>query len=91
MKFKVFILFAYAQATSNALIESLVIAGKYNWQAFGAEDGTQGGANKDNCVSWMQTMCDPATQGRSMMLSFDSSNVNQSIASFLVTRCVIET
>ena len=69
-----------------ALINSLVVAGKYNWQAFGAEDGVNGGPSQGNCAAWMATWCTPAAQGRTMMVGFDSGNANQSIAAFLVTR-----
>ena len=47
------------------LINTLVIAGKYNWQAFGGGDGVNGGTpNKGNCIAWMRAQCDPAAQGR---------------------------
>lgn len=46
------------------LINSLVVAGKYNWQAFGAEDGDNGGPDQGNCIAWMREKCDPASQGQ---------------------------
>ena len=71
------------------LIEALVANGKYNWQAFGAEDGVGSGPSSGpSCATWMRTMCDPAKQGEPMAIGFDAGNVNQSVAAFLVTRCV---
>ena len=75
-------------ATNMLLIESLVQAQKYNWQAFGAEDGVNGGPSKGNCAAWMRSMCDPAKQGQPMLMQMDSSpaNQNQTVASFLISR-----
>jgi hypothetical protein len=75
-------------ATNQLLIEAFVQNGKYNWQAFGAEDGVNGGPAKGNCASWMRQMCDPVMQGRTMLMQMDSSdaNRNQTVAGFLVSR-----
>jgi hypothetical protein len=74
------------QATSMDLIETLSLAGKYNWQAFGAQDGVNAGPNKGSCASWMREYCDPAYQGRPMMMGMDDHAVNQTVAAFLVSR-----
>ena len=75
-------------ATNMLLIESLVPAGKYNWQAFGADDGVNAAPNKGNCVTWMRTNCLPARQGQTMLMQMDNAaaNANQTVAAFLVTR-----
>ena len=75
-------------ATNQLLIEALVQNGKYNWQAFGSEDGVNGGPTKGDCASWMRQMCDPVMQGRTMLMQMDSSdaNRNQTVAGFLVSR-----
>jgi hypothetical protein len=76
------------QATNQALIDALVAAGKYNWQAWGAQDGVGGGVSAGNCVSYMRNMCDPARQANSITYGFDGSAANkkQSLAGFLIVR-----
>ena len=75
-------------ATNMLMIESLVPAQKYNWQAFGAEDGVNGGPGAGNCAAWMRTNCAPSFQGRPMLMQMDNSpaNANQTVAAFLVSR-----
>jgi hypothetical protein len=75
-------------ATNMLLIEALVPNQKYNWQAFGAEDGVNAGPTRGNCAGWMRTMCDPAYQGRAMLMQMDNAaaNSNQTVAAFLITR-----
>ena len=76
------------QAASSALIETLVAQGKYNWQAFGAEDGVQGGPSAGSCAAWMAARCGAAMQGRPLTVQMDNSpaNANQTIAAFLIAR-----
>ncbi len=74
------------QATSAQLIAALVAAGKYNWQAWGAQDGVGGGVNKGNCAAFMNARCNSAYQQTSVTQSFDSGNAAQSVAGFLITR-----
>ena len=61
-------------------------AGKYVWAAFGNQDGVGGGPSKGNCASWMRSRCAVSYQNQAITQQFDTGNVNQSIASFLVTR-----
>jgi hypothetical protein len=76
------------QATNQLLIETLVAQGKYDWQAFGAEDGVQGGPTSASCAAWMAQKCAPAMQGRPLTVQMDSSpaNANQTVAAFLIAR-----
>jgi hypothetical protein len=76
------------QEASSELIQAATLAGKYNWQAFGAGDGVNGGLGSGSCLAWMQAQCDPAMQGRPMMLAMDNdpANANQTVAAFLISR-----
>ncbi len=80
----------YATQLTNArLIDALVAAGKYNWQAWGAQDGVGQGVTNSSCTSFMSTLCprtQPSYPAYSATYSFDPSNANQSIAAFLITR-----
>ena len=75
-------------ATNMLMIEALVPNQKFNWQAFGAEDGVNGGPSKGNCAAWMRTACTPAAQGAPMLMQMDNSaaNANQTVAAFLISR-----
>lgn len=75
-------------ATNMLMIEALVPNSKYNWQAFGAEDGVNGGPSKGNCAAWMRVACQPAAQGAPMLMQMDNSaaNSNQTVAAFLISR-----
>jgi hypothetical protein len=72
--------------TNQALIDQAVAAGKYVWAAFGNQDGVGGGPSASSCQSWMADRCTAAYQGRAITQELDTKNVNQSIASFLITR-----
>lgn len=77
------------QEASQDLITNTVLAGKYNWQAFGSEDGIPGGPSKgDGCATFMRQHCDPIYQARPMLMGMDNSpaNANQTVAAFLVSR-----
>lgn len=76
------------QSASAALISTLTLAGKYNYQAFGAQDGVNGAPSKGNCAAWVRERCAPAFQGYPMFIGMDNSpaNANQTVAAFLVVR-----
>ena len=65
-------------------IESLVVAGKYNYQAF-----YSAGISQASCAATMRQFCAPAQQGLATFWAMDSSpnNANQTVAAFLITRC----
>ena len=79
-----------ATSVANArLIDAAVAAGKYIWAAFGNQDGVGAGPSKATCATWMRDRCGAsaaAYQARAITQAMDRANVNQSIASFLVTR-----
>lgn len=77
---------AATSVANQALITAAVAAGKYVWQAFGNQDGVGSGPSKGDCGAWVSQRCNDAWQGRAVTQVFDAGNVNQSIASFLVTR-----
>jgi len=76
------------QEANQWLIDSLVKLGKYNWQAFGNQDGVAPGPNAGYCSDWMREYCAPSQQGYPMMMQMDttSENKNQTIAAFLIVR-----
>lgn len=71
------------QDTSQRLIEALVAQKKYNWQAFGAQDGVGPAPSQADCTTFMRTRCTPGTQQWSMTMQLGG---NQSLAAFLVLR-----
>lgn len=76
-----------ATSAANArLIDEAVAAGKYVWQAFGAQDGVGSGPSKDSCISWMSARCTTEYQAQAITQTCDDGNFNQSLASFLITR-----
>jgi hypothetical protein len=77
------------QATNSELIYALIAAGKYDWAAFGNQDGVAPGPPSDAgaCGDWMRLYCDPAKQGAPLMMAFSpGAAANQSVAAFLVVR-----
>jgi hypothetical protein len=77
----------YATSVANAeLIEAAVGAGKYVWQAFGAQDGVGPGPSLATCATWTRDRCTADYQKIAITQSIDDSNFNASLASFLVTR-----
>ena len=72
--------------TNGQLIAQAINMGKYVWQAFGDQDGVNAGPTKADCAAWMRARCSASYQDRAITQLFDASNINQSIASFLVTR-----
>jgi hypothetical protein len=80
----------YATSVANGrLIDAAVAAGKYVWAAFGAEDGVGSTPTASNCAAWMRARCDAnaaAYQKTAITQGCDRSNVNQTLASFLITR-----
>lgn len=78
------------QLTNARLIDQLIAAGKYNWQAFGAQDGVGAGISKSSCVNWLTQRCSYSTNPQaSFTMAFDPSNAEQSIAGFLIVRPAI--
>jgi hypothetical protein len=77
---------AATQSTNGELIAQAVNMGKYVWAAFGDQDGVGGGPSKANCAAWMRQRCTAAWQTRATTQQIDASNINQSIASFLIVR-----
>jgi hypothetical protein len=65
-----------------------VKAGKYNWQAFGAQDGVGGAPSAGNCASTMRSLCAPTWQARpyTMAMNGAPTDANQTVAAFLITR-----
>jgi hypothetical protein len=74
------------QAANAVLIDQAVAAGKYVWQAFGAQDGVGSGPTKDSCDAWMSARCGADYQLTAITQTIDNGNFNQSLASFLITR-----
>lgn len=76
------------QATNQMLIDILVKAGKYSWQAFGQGDTVLHGPNKTNCITFMRKYCQPDYQNRPLAFQMHSSkgNLTQTVASFLIVR-----
>ena len=79
---------AATAATHAKLVDALIQAGKYNWQAFGGGDGTGSGLptpQGSKCVAWMEEYCAPAQQQRPMMMAAGDAS-NSSVAAFLIVR-----
>lgn len=77
----------YATSVANQqLIDQAVAGGKYVWAAFGNQDGVGSGPSSGDCASWMSARCDASYQALAITQELDAGSVNQSIASFLVTR-----
>jgi len=76
------------QEASSELIYATTLANKYNWQAFGAQDGVPGGVTQANCASWMRARCTPGFQGGTLIMQMDNapSNAQQTVAGFLIVR-----
>jgi hypothetical protein len=80
---------AATKVTHAKLVEELIKAGKYNWQAFpgAAQDGAGSTCPADpkGCNAYMQKHCDPEMQSRPMMMDAGHAD-NQTVAAFLITR-----
>ena len=74
------------QTTGQRLVVALVAAGKYSWQALGANDFTIEGPIAGECTAWMRQYCDYAYQGRPLLMQFNTNSANQSVAAFLIVR-----
>jgi len=74
------------QTASQLLITSLIKAKKYLWQAFAAQDGVGAGPSKGNCVEFMTKLCAQDMQQNPMTMSFSTTDPNQVLAAFLITR-----
>lgn len=74
------------QAMHARLVDATVAAGKYNWQAFGAQDGVGPGVEQGDCTAFMRARCGADFQSRAITYAFDSKNKEQSLAGFLVVR-----
>lgn len=69
-------------ATHNKLVDALIKAGKYNWQAFGGGDSTSSGLPAPQgarCAAWMHEFCAPEKQQLPMMMAAGNAS-NSSIA-----------
>lgn len=73
------------QQASQSLITALIAAGKYNWQAFGAQDGVGPAPSQGNCAAFMRSYCAPAMQSRPMTMQMTAGS-NQTVAAFLIAR-----
>ena len=76
---------AATTATHARLVDELIKAGKYNWQAFSNGDGAGGGIIKTTCHKFMQGRCNAEYQNQPMMMGAGAAD-NQSVAAFLITR-----
>ena len=80
----------YATSVVNGrLIDKAVAAGKYVWAAFGAQDGVGPTPKPSTCATFMRARCDAnaaAYQKTAITQACDSNNINQTLASFLITR-----
>ena len=76
----------YTGLASAQVIEAVVAKGKYNWQAFGAQDGVGPGIDNSTCAAFLTQRCTPAFQQQAITYQFDESNALQSIAGFLIVR-----
>ena len=78
----------WTQATHARLVVELVARGKYNWQAFGYTDGTGPSVTQSTCLTFMTARCTAAYQSpqNPVLMGMDDSNLNASIAAFLITR-----
>ena len=77
------------QETGALLVDLLVAQNKYSWHAFGANDFVTAGpppGQPSACTAWMRQYCDVSYQVRPLLMQFDATNVNQSVAAFLVVR-----
>mmetsp|Transcript_31425 Transcript_31425/g.82421 ORF Transcript_31425/g.82421 Transcript_31425/m.82421 type:complete len:456 (-) Transcript_31425:265-1632(-) len=75
--------------THEKLVEALVAAGKYNWQAFGGGDGSGAhapGSGGQTCINFMQKLCASDAQSKPLMMGHNPKAANQSVAAFLIIR-----
>ena len=88
-----------AQLAHQRMIDGLVGEGKYLWQAFQAANNVGGNNNNNSqgqggeahdaafCTQWMAQRCNTDwVNQRAITVQFDSHNVLESIASFLIVR-----
>ena len=59
---------AATQLTYRRLVDALVKAGKYNWQAFGGGDGPGQGISQASCHSFMRQHCPAQNQAKALMM-----------------------
>eukprot|EP01084_Bolivina_argentea_P303780 524569_1 len=77
------------QQTNQRLIDALIDAGKYNWQAFGHQDTVGPGISKSQCSNFMNNYCkmqNSNSNNYTMTMAFDANNAIQSLAAFLIVR-----
>lgn len=83
------------QSTSQRLIDTLVAAGKYNWQAFGSRDtsvsarlGAGAGLSPATCAADVRALCNATLQAQPLLMKMASPgpDANQTLAAFLVVR-----
>lgn len=77
------------QASGQWLATSLAAVGKTCWDCLGGYELGPRPVPGATCAPTMRALCDPAMQGRSMLMGFSNrppGNLNQSLAAFLVSR-----
>merc|ERR1712232_1141080 len=79
---------AGTQRTSQRLIDALIEAGKYNWQAFTTGDGVGEGPTRATCLAWMRNRCSDAFQTKvaAIAMTKDAADAQQTVAAFLIVR-----
>ena len=76
-------------AAYDKIIEALVAAGGYDWQAFGSEDGTSGllPSSASNCAATMRKLCAPGNPDRAAArLVSSDGGTDEAVAGFLIAR-----
>ena len=78
------------QAAGQWLATSLAAAGKTCWDCLGGYNLGVRPVQGPTCATTMRALCDPAMQGRSMLMGYSGPDragpLNQSLAAFLVAR-----
>lgn len=74
--------------TSQKLIDALIAAGKYNWQAFTVGDNVGDGPTRNNCAVWMRARCNDDFQTKTVAVAMtrNQDDAKQTVAGFLVVR-----
>ena len=73
------------QAAWQRMFVQMRAAGKYNWQAFGYEDGLGMTPGNGSCVRDMRVLC-ATPQDAPLTMEISTDWVNQTLAAFLIVR-----